>query len=56
MKQKKFMDIQRIKEGFIDGFRTNDMIVVQEKVDGSNASCRYDHETNKMVAFSRKRH
>ena len=28
MKQKKFMDIQRIKEGFIDGFRTNDMIAV----------------------------
>lgn len=55
MKQKKFMDIQRIKEGFVDGFRTNDMIVVQEKVDGSNASCRYDNETNKMVAFSRKK-
>lgn len=55
MKQKKFMDIQRIKEGFVDGFRTNDMIVVQEKVDGSNASCRYDHKTNKMIAFSRKK-
>lgn len=55
MKQKKFMDIQRIKEGFVDGFRTNDMIVVQEKVDGSNASCRYDSETNKMVAFSIKK-
>ena len=55
MKQKEFMDIQRIKEGFVDEFRTNDMIVVQEKVDGSNASCRYDHETNKMVAFSRKK-
>lgn len=55
MKQKKFMDIQRIKEGFVDGFRINDMIVVQEKVDGSNTSCRYDHETNKMIAFSRKK-
>lgn len=31
-----------------------DSIVIQEKVDGANASFRYDAETCKLVAFSRK--
>lgn len=48
------MDIQRLKEGFADGFRPGDEIVVQEKFDGSNASFRYDVETGKLVAFSRR--
>ena len=54
MEQKKFMDIQRLKEGFSDGFRSGDEIVIQEKFDGSCASCRYDVETGKLVAFSRR--
>lgn len=54
MKQKEFMDIQRLKEGFADGFQPGDEIVVQEKFDGSNASCRYDIETGKLIAFSRR--
>ena len=54
MERKKFMDIQRLKEGFTDGFRPGDEIVVQEKYDGSNASFRYDVETGKLVAFSRR--
>ena len=54
MEHKKFMDIQRLKEGFVDGFRPGDEIVVQEKFDGSNASFRYDTETGKLVAFSRR--
>lgn len=41
MEHKKFMDIQRLKEGFANGFRPGDEIVVQEKFDGSCASCRY---------------
>ena len=52
MKQKKFMNIQRLKEGFADGFQPGDKIVIQEKYDGSNAACRYDIETGKLVAFS----
>lgn len=53
MQQKKFMDIQRLKDQFVDGFRPGDMIVVQEKIDGSNAATRYDAETGTMVTFSR---
>ena len=55
MQQKKFMDIQRLKDQFVDGFRPEDMIVVQEKIDGSNAATRYDAETGTMVTFSRKK-
>ena len=55
MEQKKFMDIQRLKEGYADGFQPGDMIVIQEKYDGSNASIRYDSETGKLVCFSRKK-
>ena len=52
MEQKKFMDIQRLKEGYADGFVPGDLIVIQEKFDGSNAAARYDAETGKMVALS----
>ena len=31
MEQKKFMDIQRLKEGYADGFVPGDLIVIQEK-------------------------
>ena len=61
MEQKKFMDISRIKENTeltvanTDGFHVGDHIVVQEKVDGSNAAIAYDIDTNKLVAFSRKK-
>lgn len=60
MEQKKFMDIARVKFGDeltisnVDGFEVGDEIVIQEKVDGSNAAIAYDAETNKLVAFSRK--
>lgn len=47
MEQKKFMDIQRLKEGYADGFVPGDLIVIQEKFDGSNAAARYDAETGK---------
>lgn len=54
MERKSFMDIQRLKEGFADDFRPGDEIVIQEKFDGSNVSFRYDVETGKLVAFSRR--
>lgn len=61
MKQKHFMDIIRIKMGDgeftvknIGGFLPGDHVLVQEKFDGSNASCAYDPEANTNVAFSRK--
>ena len=54
MKQKKFMDIERLKESMVDGFQKGDHIIVQEKIDGANFSIRYDPETDSVVSFSRK--
>ncbi len=60
MEQKKFMDISRIKEDTeltisnTNGFHVGDHIVIQIKFDGANASFRYDTETGKLNAFSRK--
>ena len=33
MTHKKFMDIERIKENYADGFHKGDNIVIQEKID-----------------------
>ena len=54
------MDISRVKFGDeltpsnTDGFEVGDIIQITEKWDGSNASIRYDAETGKLVAFSRR--
>lgn len=55
MEQKKYMDIERLKPTFADGFEKGDYIVIQEKIDGANFSIRYDEETNSIKAFSRKK-
>lgn len=54
MEQKKYMDIIRIKESYANCFQEGDDIVVQEKVDGSNAMFSYDIETDTICAFSRR--
>lgn len=54
MKMKKYMDIERLKPSFADGFEVGDYIVIQEKIDGANFSIRYDEETDSIKAFSRK--
>ena len=54
MNQKHYMDIERMKPAFVDGFDVGDKIVIQEKIDGANFSIRYDQETNTVKAFSRK--
>lgn len=54
------MDISRVKFGDeltpsnIGGFEVGDIIQITEKWDGSNASIRYDIETGKLIAFSRR--
>lgn len=54
------MDISRVKFGDdltssnTGGFEVGDIIQITEKWDGSNASIRYDIETGKLVAFSRR--
>jgi ATP-dependent RNA circularization protein (DNA/RNA ligase family) len=54
------MDISRIKEDTeltesnARGFEVGDHINISVKFDGANASFRYDEETGKLIAFSRK--
>lgn len=55
MKQKKFMDIERLKASYVDGFQNGDYIVIQEKIDGANFSIKYDAESDTVVSFSRKK-
>ena len=61
MEQKKFMDISRIKEDTeltvanTKGFEVGDLIVIQEKVDGSNAGIAYNAETDKSLHDTIKR-
>ena len=65
MKIKHFIDIENLRDTDIDlggitrerndqAFRSGDIISITEKIDGSNASIRYDKETGTLVAFSRK--
>lgn len=54
MEHKKFMDIERLKENYTNGFQKGDHIVIQEKIDGANAAIRYNAKTNEIVAQSRK--
>lgn len=54
MVNQKFMDIERIKETNVNGFEKCDEIIIQEKIDGSNAAIRYDSENDCVVAQSRK--
>lgn len=55
MEQKKYMDIERLKDKYVDGFQPGDHIIVQEKIDGANFSIRYDSESGVVKAFSRKK-
>lgn len=55
MEQKSYMDIQRLKPTFADGFQVGDMIIVQEKIDGANFSIRYDENDGTVKSFSRNR-
>ncbi len=54
MEHKKFMDIERLKESYANGFQSGDHILVQEKIDGANAAIRYSTDTEKIIAQSRK--
>lgn len=54
MNHKRYMDIERLKPTFSDGFVKGNHIVIQEKIDGANASFQYDVETDSIQAFSRK--
>ena len=55
MKQKKYLDIERLKGKYMSAFNVGEHIVVQEKLDGANTSVAYDATTGRLVAFSRRR-
>ena len=50
---KKYLDIERCKQKYAETFNVGENIVIQEKIDGSNASIRYDEESGTLKAFSR---
>lgn len=60
MEVKGYTNIQAINYGNefeksnTKGFEVGDIIQITEKVDGSNASIRYDSETGKLECFSRR--
>ena len=51
---KKYLDIERCKQKYAETFNVGEDIVIQEKIDGSNASIRYDEESGALKAFSRR--
>jgi len=51
---KKYVDIERVKESYASTFEEGENIVIQVKIDGSNASIAYDEENDCLVAFSRR--
>jgi hypothetical protein len=51
---KHYVDIERFKVKYDECMRAGDEIVVQEKIDGANASFTYDPAQDKVLAFSRK--
>ena len=61
MEQKHFIDIQNLIETSTElkasnagAFEKGDIIQITEKIDGSNASIRYDEEIHTLRAFSRR--
>jgi len=52
MDMKKYVDIERFKEKYALVFTKGEHITITEKVDGANASIRFDGD--KLVAFSRR--
>lgn len=54
MTQKKYIDIERCKEAYANKFVVGESIVIQEKIDGSNAAVAYDVDNDVLVAFSRR--
>ena len=51
---KKYLDIERCKQKYAETFNVGEDIVIQEKIDGSNASIRYDEESGTLKVFSRR--
>lgn len=55
MEQKKYVDIERLKDKYATAFTSGEHITITEKVDGANAAIGVDFD-NTIVAFSRRNH
>ena len=53
MVQKRYVDIERLKEKFATAFTAGEHITITEKIDGANASIAVG-EDGKLIAFSRR--
>lgn len=51
---KHYLDIERLKQKDFDLFSKGELIIIEEKIDGANASFTYNQEKNEVIAFSRK--
>ncbi len=52
---KSYMDIQNMRAKLAFGFQKGDHVIIQEKIDGANASFQYDCETDSVACFSRNK-
>ena len=55
MIQKRYMEIERIRDDYEAGFQAGDLVQISEKIDGSNGAVQYDAKTGTLAAFSRNR-
>lgn len=55
IKHKTYMDIMVMNDEFKDDFSVGDHIIIEEKLDGANASFQYDSESDSVVCFSRNK-
>lgn len=52
---KHYVDIERLKDKYAEGFKPGEHITIGEKLDGSNGSFCWDIEANTLAVFSRRR-
>lgn len=55
MNIKHYVDIERLKDKYAEGFKPGEHITITEKIDGSNGSFCWDTEVNTLAVFSRRR-
>lgn len=54
MDVKHYVDIERLKEKYAEGFKPGEHITITEKLDGSNSQILFDPETGTLKASSRR--
>jgi len=55
LEHKHYMDIDNLNTAMALKFKPGDNIIIQEKIDGANASFQYDINEQKLICFSRNK-